>query len=79
MKKRSSPRSAAKKRVAEPDPDEMRPHYDFSNAVRSKYAARYREGTNVVLLEPDVMVAFPTSEAVNRALREFLKSRRDTA
>ena len=79
MKKRSSPRVPAKKRVAEPDPDQIRPHYDFSNAVRSKYAARYQEGTNVVLLEPDVQAAFPTSDAVNRALREYLKSRRDTA
>ena len=55
-----------------PDPD-MRPEYDFSKGVRGKYAKRYAEGTNVVLLEPDVAAAFPTAEAVNQALREHLR------
>lgn len=50
--------------------NEMRREYDFSNAARGKYAARFREGTNVVVLEPDVAAAFPTSEAVNAALRK---------
>jgi hypothetical protein len=49
--------------------DEMLPHYDFSAGVRGKYASRYREGTNVVLLEPDVAERFPDAAAVNRALR----------
>lgn len=53
-------------------PDEMRAEYDFSGGVRGKYAARYREGTNVVLLDPDVAKEFKTSEAVNRALRGLL-------
>jgi hypothetical protein len=43
--------------------------YDFSGGVRGKYLEAYREGTNVVLLDPDVAARFPTSEAVNRALR----------
>jgi len=47
----------------------MLPHYDFRGAVRGKYVARYREGTNVVLLEPDVAQRFPDAAAVNRALR----------
>lgn len=50
--------------------NEMRPEYDFSEGERGKYAARFQEGTNVVVLEPDVAAAFPTSEAVNAALRK---------
>lgn len=48
--------------------NEMRPEYDFSGGERGKYAARFQEGTNVVVLEPDVAAVFPTSEAVNAAL-----------
>lgn len=47
----------------------MRAEYDFSNGVRGKYARRYAQGTNVVVLEPDVAKAFPNSEIVNTALR----------
>ena len=49
--------------------DDMLPEYDFSNAVRGKYYDRYRQGTNVVLLDPDVADAFPNATAVNDALR----------
>jgi hypothetical protein len=53
--------------------DELRPEYDLSlllkDGVRGKYVAQYREGTNLVLLEPDVAAAFPTAETVNAALR----------
>ena len=49
--------------------DDLLPHYDFRGGVRGKYAVRYREGTNVVLLAPDVAARFPDSAAVNRALR----------
>ena len=52
--------------------DGMRTHYDFSTGVRGKYAARFRTGTNLILLEPDVARAFPDSRAVNRALRSLL-------
>ena len=58
--------------------DELRPEYDpalFKGAVRSKYAARYREGSNLALLAPDVRAAFPTDEAVNSALRSLMGSR----
>lgn len=48
---------------------EMRAEYDFSRGVRGKYARRYAQGTNVVVLEPDVAKAFPNAQAVNRSLR----------
>jgi hypothetical protein len=54
------------------DRDTMRPEYDFRGGVRGKYVSRYREGTNVVVLEPDVAAAFPNAAAVNRALRALL-------
>jgi hypothetical protein len=54
---------------------ELRPQYDFSKGVRGKYASRYAEGTNVVVLDPDVAKVFKTSEAVNEALREVAKQR----
>ena len=52
-----------------PDADEMRPEYDIRGGVRGKYYERYRQGTNVVILEPDVAAVFHNSESVNRALR----------
>jgi hypothetical protein len=52
--------------------DSMRSEYDFHGGARGKYAARYREGTNIVLLEPDVARVFPNARAVNRALRALL-------
>jgi hypothetical protein len=53
----------------------MRAEYDFSTGVRGKYAARFAEGTNLVLLAPDVAAEFPTASAVNKALRQVIKSR----
>ena len=61
------------KEALDPDRDTMRPEYDFSGAVRGVTAARYREGTNVVLLDPDVTALFPDSAAVNEALRTFAR------
>ena len=53
--------------------DELRPEYDLSEllegGVRGKYADRYTEGTNLVLLAPDVAAVFPDESAVNEALR----------
>jgi hypothetical protein len=43
--------------------------YDFSHGLRGKYAGRYAEGSNVVVLEPDVAKVFPNAEAVNSSLR----------
>jgi hypothetical protein len=56
--------------------DELRPEYDFSNmtgGVRGKYVERYRAGTNLVLLDPDIAQAFPTDASVNEALRLLLQ------
>lgn len=56
--------------------DELRPEYDFSQlegGVRGKYVERYRAGTNLVLLDPDVAQAFPTKDAVNEALRLLMQ------
>ena len=57
--------------------DELRSEYDLSEllkgGVRGKYAERYRAGSNVVLLDPDVAKAFPTEQAVNEALRLVLQ------
>ena len=65
------------KRKADDESDnELRTDYDFSQmkgGVRGKYAERYMEGTNLVLLEPDIAKAFPTDEAVNEALRLLLQ------
>jgi hypothetical protein len=52
--------------------DEMRDEYDFRGAVRGKYFERYRQGTNLVLLEPDLAKIFRDAESVNLALRQFL-------
>jgi hypothetical protein len=59
--------------------DEMRPEYDISGGVRGKYYDRYREGTNVVLLERDVAAVFQDSESVNRALRMLIDVARSNA
>ena len=60
----------------DPESSEMRGHYDFSPGAKpaqGKYAESYRQGTNVVLLDPDLAKRFPTSVAVNDALRHFLQ------
>jgi len=48
---------------------DMLPEYDFSNAVRGKYYARFKQSSNVVVLDDDVAKLFPNAEAVNGALR----------
>ena len=73
MKKKSSRSSVAAK---ERDPDEIRPEYDaelLRHGVRGKYVQRFREGTNIVVLDPDVAAAFPDSQTVNAALRALLE------
>ena len=70
------PRPAVRSTPAKPHAtrqrDTMRAEYDFSNAVRGKYAKRYAAGSNVVVLEPELAAAFPTARAVNAALRRQL-------
>ncbi|MGC1403935.1 MAG: hypothetical protein WA974_13535 [Thermodesulfobacteriota bacterium] len=62
------------------DPD-MLEEYDFTGAVRGKYAKRYVEGSNVVVIDPDVAEYFPDHDSVNDALRSLTaiikKRRRD--
>jgi hypothetical protein len=58
------------------DSDELRPEYrreDLGAGVRGKYFESYQEGTNLVLLSPDVAKAFPTEQAVNDALRSLIE------
>ena len=52
--------------------DDVLPEYDFTGAVRGKYYERYQQGTNVVLLDPDVAAVFRDSVAVNDTLRRLL-------
>jgi len=59
------------KKAAELDPLRERPDLDFSKAVRGKYYDRMKEGTNIILLAPDLMDTFPDSESVNEALRSL--------
>ena len=66
------------KRIESEEDDDLRPEYDFSQmsgGVRGKYVERYREGTNVVLLDADVAAAFPDAKAVNDALRSLLQEK----
>ena len=56
----------------------MRDEYDFSGAVRGKYVSRFAQGTNIVVLDPDVAEVFGDSEAVNEALRLLANSVRKT-
>ncbi|HJT78018.1 MAG TPA: hypothetical protein VJ739_12515 [Gemmataceae bacterium] len=57
---------------------DMLDEYDFRKGVRGKYAKRYAEGTNVVVLEPDVAAAFPDADSVNEALRALIKIARNS-
>jgi len=55
--------------------DALRPEYDFASmkgGVRGKYVNRLREGSNLVLLEPDIAAAFKSDAAVNKTLRAAL-------
>ena len=59
--------------------DDLRPEYDFASmkgGVRGKYVKRFREGANIVLLDPEMAEAFPTEDAVNEALRGVLNTTR---
>jgi hypothetical protein len=62
--------------------NQMLREYDFSYGVRGKYARRYAQGMNVVVLEPDVAKVFPNAEAVNSSLRslaEIIRRRKSLA
>jgi hypothetical protein len=77
VKQRLQKESLMKKIETDEDDDSL-PEYDFSQmkgGVRGKYAKRYRDGTNLVLLDPDVAAAFPDAKAVNDALRQLLQEK----
>lgn len=63
--------------------DELRPEYPtdlIRSGERGKYAKRYREeGTNLVLIDPDLHEIFPDSESVNRALRDYVEQQKRSA
>ena len=66
-----------KKKINKAADDDLSPEYDFSKMKlvgRGIYAERYRSGTNLVLLEPDVRKAFPDDESVNEALPAIAKA-----
>lgn len=63
-----------KKAFTKKNADDLRPEYDLSKlkgGVRAKYYERARAGTNLVLIEPDLAIVFPDTDAVNRALRSL--------
>ncbi len=60
------------------DDSDMLKEYDFSGGVRGKYAARFAEGTNIVVLAPDLARIFPDSQAVNEALRTLVRLTRSS-
>jgi hypothetical protein len=65
-----------KKEIENEMEDELRSEYDFAQmegGIRSKYIERYRQGTNLVLLDPDVAQAFPNDKSVNDALRLLIQ------
>lgn len=70
------------KKKTEDNDSVMQPHYDLAGGVRGKYARRYAQGTDVVVLEPDVARAFPNAEAVNsslRALAQIIRKQKSAA
>jgi hypothetical protein len=61
------------------DKDTLKDEYPeelIQSGVRGKYVKRYRAGTNVVLIDPDLHKLFPTTEAVNRALRDYISKKK---
>jgi len=64
------------------DKNQLRKEYSnglIKSGVRGKHAARFREGTNIVLIDSDLHELFPDSESVNKALREYLSQRQPSA
>ena len=65
------------KKPDQPHDPALRDEYDFSGGERGRYSARFAQGSNVVVLDPDVVEAFPDTEAVNRALKILARAARD--
>jgi len=77
VRRRSESENTMKKKTEkQTEGNELRREYDLSKlkgGVRGKYIARYRAGTNLVLLSPDVAKHFPDEQAVNTALRSLIR------
>lgn len=69
MKNPKSKAAATRARQEDPTPDDVLDEYDFTNARKNPYAARVSAGGMVVVIDADLTAVFPTSEAVNEALR----------
>jgi hypothetical protein len=70
------------KKIDKSSDDELRNEYDLSKMegiIRGKYAKRYKEGSNIIVLAPDVVEAFPNSDAVNEALRLLMSIAKSTS
>jgi hypothetical protein len=63
------------KKSPELDPLTPRPNLDFSRGVRGKYTNLLKQGTNLVILDPELLDTFPDSQAVNEALRTLKRLR----
>jgi hypothetical protein len=76
-RRRSLSEDTMKKRTEKREmKDELRREYDLSRlkgGVRGKYVARYRNGTNLVLLSPEIAKYFPDEQSVNTALRSLIR------
>jgi len=79
MSKGNMKKTKGKTRQLGSDKDTLRVEYDFSKADRGITAKRYAEGTNVVLLDPDVAEIFPNARAVNEALRTIARLTQTTS
>ena len=54
------------------DPDVLE-KYDFGQGIKGKYSQKYNEGTNVIVIEPDIKKYFPDHDSVNQALRSLVE------
>ena len=54
-----------------PKDTDLLEEYDFSKGVQGKYARRYAEGADVIVIDPDVAKYFPDHDSVNQALRSL--------
>jgi hypothetical protein len=68
-----------KKKLNKPARNGVRDEYDFSQGERGKHARRYAQGTNVVVLEPDVAKVFRNSKTVNVSLRKLMRHQASAA
>ncbi len=59
--------------------DRMREEYDFTGGIRGKYAKRFSDGSNIIVLDPDVAKLFSDSKTVNEVLRSIARIARQKA